>query len=142
MATQNVRIFRELADPSDSLTRWLDARDQLYEVVDKKNNTHLFVDNESPRDSEITQLIVGREASVDEHTGRKVSAIPGCTKGFALFVEQDDGYEGPIAMYSRLDKAEQAAASAKVVVSTQIEGVDTDGWDSLTGEHPEERTDE
>ena len=129
----DVCIFREIVDPAPALAKWLGERDQLYEVEDDRGNVHLFLDNTIPRPREITEMIVGREAGFEKGTKRRIKAITSCTKGFALFVEADDGYEGPIAVYARLENAEQAANSAKIVVKAEIEGVENSGWDSLSG---------
>lgn len=142
----SVVIFREIVNPDPGLIAWLDARDQAMEVEDDKGNVHIFVEDGIPRDAEVTEMIVGREA------GPGKLAHPGCTKGFALFAETDDGgYEGPLATFSREDKArgaqakfsalqraEQAASSAKVVLSAELVGIKETGWGSLAGGEPAE----
>lgn len=115
-----VHIYRELSDPTPSLITWLEERDQLFVVVDPKGQEHNYIDNGTPRDADITEEIVG-----------DTPAFPGCTKGFALFSEEGDF----IAEYSRIDTAERAALAVKPVVTTTVEGVETEhlSWNSLDG---------
>lgn len=141
-----VVVFREIVDPDPGLLAWLDARDQAMEVEDQKGNTHIFIEDGIPRESEVTEMIVGRGA------GPGKQPLAGCTKGFGLFVEEEDGgYEGPLATFARedtarkkagelsaLQKAEQAASTAKVTLSAEIVGVEQSGWGSLAGGEPVE----
>jgi hypothetical protein len=98
-----VSVYRELNAPSPSLIAWLEARDQLYYVVDPRGVEHMFVDNDLPRDQDISEELV-------LHTG------------FALF--GDDGEY--IGSYRSLDRAIKAAAGAKTVVTADVEGVEPD----------------
>ena len=92
-------IYRDLGNPIPVLLAWLQERTQLYNVVDDKGLEHLYVDNDIPRDSEITELIVGS------------------TGGFALFTEQGKRIEG----YTDLHKAVRAQASAQLTVVPEVE---------------------
>lgn len=98
-----VNVYRELNGPSDSLVKWLEDRDQIYFVVDPKGREHMFVDNDLPRDADISEELV-------KH------------KMFAIFTEEGDY----IGSYRDLDRAIKAAKSAKVVVATDVEGVEPD----------------
>lgn len=92
-------IYRELGDPDPALIAWLDARNQLFNVVDDRQKEHLYVDNDVPRDAVITPLIV--ESTI----------------GFSLFTESGQR----ISDYSRLDKAIRAQAGASLVVKPEVE---------------------
>lgn len=107
-----VQVYREIADPSPTLLQWLEERDQLYPVIDDKGKERLYVENDFPRDADISEELVG---------GRQ---FPGCTVGFALF--DDDG--NFIGSYRSLDRALAAQASARVVVSAEVD-VEPDGDD-------------
>lgn len=100
-----VQIFRELGDrvPQGTI-EWLDKRGQLFNVIDPKKNEHLFVDNDLPRDVEITQAIVAG------------------TIGFALF--DDEGEY--IGSYRSLDRAIAAQSGAKLVVKADVDDVEPD----------------
>jgi hypothetical protein len=105
-----VLIYRELSPEMPSfVTEWLDARGQLIEVEDKKGNTHFIVENDVPRDPEITEAIVGP---------------PGCTIGFGVY--DDEGNR--IGMYATVGRAEEAADKARVVTAESDEGME---WDSI-----------
>jgi len=93
------QVYRELGDPPQVLINWLDERGQLWNVLDDHQNEHLYVENETPRDSDITPMIVE------------------CTIGFSLFDE--DGKR--LADYSRLDKALRAQEGAKRIVIPEVE---------------------
>lgn len=98
-----VQIYRELVNPSPDLVTWLDARDQLIVVKDPKGIEHSYIDNDTPRDSDITDEIVGGDGT----------PFPGCTLGFAIF----DGEGEFVAQYAKhnLDKAEAARLKVKTV---------------------------
>lgn len=98
-AINGVLVYRELGDPPAILIDWLDERQQLFNVLDDKQKEHLYVDNDQPRDADITPMIL-------EHT-----------IGFSLFTE--DGRH--TASYSRLDKALRAQAKAKLVVVPEVD---------------------
>jgi len=121
-------VYRELSDPSPTLITWLDARDQLFVVVDPKGVEHSYVDNDTPRDSDIT----------DEMVGGADTPYPGCTKGFALFTIEGDY----VASYSSVVRAEEAKANARIVTSAVVEGDKGDlnavGWNSLEGDGTED----
>src|SRR3990167_7345508 len=104
MIINGVQIYRELQDPSDSLAAWLEARDQVWVLMDAKDNAHYFIDNDLPRDSDITEEIVAN------------------TRGFALFTE-DGKY---IGSYRSLDRAIVAQNGAKIVVQADVEGAEPD----------------
>jgi hypothetical protein len=124
-----ITIYRELGNPSPDLVRWLDARNQLFEVDDPKGNSHLYIDDSIPRDADITEEIVGRLPA--KHGDMTFPGLQGCTIGFALFRDEpDENGDYFIASFNSLDKAEQAKASARIVVSADISGVET-GWSSL-----------
>jgi hypothetical protein len=106
-----VFVYRELSEPSESLVKWLEERDQLFVVADPKGIEHMYIDNGTPRDVDISEEIVG---GLEE--GRP---FPGCTKGFALFSE-DGEY---IASFRDLERAEEAAKSAKLVIKTEYQDV-------------------
>ena len=138
MAT-GVYVYREIADPSPSLMEWLDVRGQLFEIQDPKGKTHLYIENDIPRDADITEEIVGRQTQViKDGKGRPMSfpGMEGCTVGFALFAEnRDAGTFDHIGTYRSLDRAEKAAAGAKVVVRADVEAEAPDEvWDSLGSE--------
>jgi len=99
MSTNAVYVYRELGDAPDSLLDWLEKRNQLYVIVRDNGDEHVFIDNELPRDSEITNAIIAN------------------TKGFALFTEEGDY----IGSYRSLDRAIAAQGSARVVVQAEVE---------------------
>lgn len=123
MAT-GVYIYRELSpNASESLLKWLDVRGQLFEVQDPKGRTHYFIDNDVPRESDITLEIVGGEVVGG-------ASLPGCTVGFALFTVEGDY----IGSYRSLDKAIKAAENVKIVVSADVKGAQPDeDWNSMAG---------
>lgn len=124
MAYIPLTIYRELGSIPGDLANYLGARDQLYEVEDPSGKLHYFVDDELPRDSEITDDIIRHTAS------------------FALFVDTDDGPEH-VATYGSLVDAIEARQAAKVtVVAPQVE-LEKAGttWDSITGEAGEDDSD-
>jgi hypothetical protein len=119
---ESLVIYRELADPSPDLVRWLEARDQLFVVQDPRGVEHSYIDNDAPRDSDITDEIIGNK-------NQPGVVYPGCTKGFAVFTADGDY----VASYATLDKAIRAKASARIVTSAEIEGVEEDeevSWNS------------
>jgi hypothetical protein len=95
----STQVYREIDPTADNLLQWLDQRQQLFNVTDPKGNEHLFVDNDTPRDADITPLIV-------QHT-----------VGFALFT--DDGEY--IGSYRDLARAISAQESAQVVVTADVD---------------------
>lgn len=97
--TVTTQVYRELDPNQDDLLRWLDERQQLFNVVDPKGNEHLFIDNDLPRDADITPMIV-------EHT-----------VGFALFTDDGDY----IGSYRSLDKAIRAQESATVSIVADVD---------------------
>lgn len=113
-------IYRELGDPSPSLVAWLEARDQLYPVIDNRGRERLYVENDTPRPEDITEEIVGNPTGIP---------FKGCTVGFALF-DQEGQHVGT---YATLVRAEEAARSAKVVVTTNVDVQPDAGWDSIDG---------
>jgi len=106
----SVTIYRELSDPELSLITWLEDRDQLFVVQDPRGVEHMYVDNSTPRDSFVSEMIVGGP----------LVPYAGCTKGFALFSDEGDF----IAEYSRIDAAERAAASVRPVVTVEVDDDD------------------
>lgn len=126
----NLVIYRELADPSPTLVEWLEARDQLFVVQDPRGVEHSYIDNDTPRDSDITDEIVG-------NTHQGAVPFPGCTKGFALFTA--DGVY--VASYATLDKAIQAKSNARIVTTAAVENegdAEDIGWNSVDGDGTEE----
>lgn len=122
-------IYRELSDPSPDLIAWLEARDQLFVVQDPRGVEHSYIDNDTPRDSDITDEIVGNK-------GQPGVAYPGCTKGFALFTAEGDY----VAAYATLDRAIAAKANARIVTTAKVEdeGEAKDvGWNSIDGDGTE-----
>ena len=107
MSINGVDIYRELGDAPDSLLDWLERRGQLYNVIDPKGNEHVFIDNDLPRDSDITQEIVAN------------------TRGFALFSEEGEF----IGTYRSLDRAIAAQAGAKLVVQAEVEAEPDDDFE-------------
>ncbi len=92
-------IYRELGDPPRDLITWLDLRHQLWNVLDDHQIEHLYVDNDQPRDSEITAQLIHY------------------TIGFSLFTEGGKF----ISAYSRLERAVRAQLSAKLVVVPDVQ---------------------
>jgi hypothetical protein len=92
-------VYRELGNPPDILINWLDERNQLWNVVDDNGKERLYIDNDQPRDADITPPLV--EATI----------------GFALFDEEGKRLAG----YSRLDSAIRAQAGAKMVITPEFE---------------------
>jgi len=121
-------IYRELQDPEPNLTKWLEDRDQLFVVLDPKGVEHIYVDNGTPRDSWVNEMIVGGP----------LLPYAGCTKRFALFSEEGDF----IAEYSRIDTAEKALKSLRTVVDVIDDPDDKSGglsWNSdMEPEEPED----
>lgn len=108
-----VQIFRELGERTpQNILDWLELRGQLFTVVDPKKNEHLFIDNDLPRDVEITD------------------AIMASTIGFALF--DDEGEY--IGSYRSLDRAAAAQAGAKRVVKADLDMDDAPDEDVLEAE--------
>lgn len=111
-----VIIYRELApDMPDHVRDWLEVRGQLIEIQDKKGNTHFIIENDIPRDAEVTEGIVGNRSQA------------GCTVGFGVY--DDEGNR--IGMYSSVERAEAAAEKARVVTLDSDEGME---WDSIDGD--------
>ncbi len=92
-------IYRELGDPSPILLTWLEDRGQLFNVLDDHNNEHLYIDNDQPRDADITPMLV--EATI----------------GFSLFTEGGKR----LSDYSRLDRAIRAQQGAKLVITPEVD---------------------
>ena len=103
-AINGVQIYRELGDAPQHTLDWLDARNQAYVVTDPKGKDHLFVDNDLPRDADVTMSLVAN------------------TIGFALFTKDGDY----IGSYRSLDRAIAAQAGAKLVVQADVEGAEPD----------------
>lgn len=124
-------IYRELSDPSPSLVDWLEARDQLFVVVDPKGVEHSYIDNDTPRDSDITDEIVGS-------TNQGAVPFPGCTRGFALFTADGDY----VATFASLDRAISAKADARIVTTPVVEGVkrEANDWNSIDGDGTEDES--
>ena len=95
----STQIFREIHQDNEGLLSWLDGRNQLYIITDPKGKEHVFVDNDIPRDSDITPMIVEN------------------TVGFALF---DDNGEY-VASFRSLDKAIEAQQGARLVITTDVD---------------------
>ena len=111
MGTLNgIDIFREVGDLPAHAYQWLDRREQLWVIEDRKGREHTFVDNDTPRDADVTEAIVAN------------------TVGFALFAE-DGNY---IGSYRDLGRAESARATARVVVQASVEDANPD--DDYLGE--------
>lgn len=105
MSTQ---IYREVGNADDALLKWLEDREQLFPIQDPKGNEHLFIDNDQPRDRDITPMIIT------------------ATTSFALFADNDNGENQWVGSYRSLDKAIAAQQNAKVVVTTEVDpGEDT-----------------
>lgn len=110
-------VYRELnPDMPDHVANWLEVRGQLIWVLDKKGVEHAIVENDLPRDPEITEAIIGGGAYG-----------PGLTLGFGVY--DDEGNR--IGMYNSVDKAEAAAKAAQVVTLDSDEGME---WDSISGD--------
>ena len=109
-----VAIFRELGEHApQNILDWLELRGQLYPLTDPKTKIeHLFIDNDLPRDVEITD------------------AIMASTVGFALF-DEDGEY---IGSYRSLDRASAAQAGAKRVVKADLDMDDAPDEDVLEAE--------
>jgi hypothetical protein len=131
MAT--LTIYRELGDPSPGLIEWLQARDQLFPVVDDKGKERYYVENDTPRPQDISEEIVGSDPSFPGTTPHA-----GCTVGFALF--DDDGTK--VGTYRSLDRAEKAAARARVVVVSEVDVESDPEWDSIDGTGAEDSEDD
>jgi hypothetical protein len=99
-----VQIYREVANLAPYPLKWLEARDQLYEITDPKGVPHLFLDNDTPRDIDVTPGIID------------------ATVGFALF----DAEGEYIGSYRSLDRAIAAQEGAKIVVQAEFEGAAPD----------------
>lgn len=113
----SVIIYREL-DPNmpDHVRDWLEARQQLIEILDQKGNSHFIIENDLPRDPEVTEGIVG---------GGPYG--PGCTIGFGVYTDEGER----VGMYRTVERAEEAAAKARVVSAESDEGME---WDSIEGD--------
>lgn len=98
------QVYREIGQDNPDLIGWLDLRNQLFNVTDPNGKERVFVDNDVPRDSDITPLIVEN------------------TVGFALF-DNDGNYVGS---YRELAGALSAQDSARIVVTTEVDGVEPD----------------
>ena len=102
--------LRELnPDMPQHVVDWLEARGQLIEVQDKKGKSHFIVENDLPRDTEVTVAIVTE-----------------CTLGFGVY--DDEGNR--LGMYRDVARAEEAADKARVVTAESDEGME---WDSVEG---------
>ena len=91
-------IYREIGNADEATLNWLDARGQLFTILDDKNVEHMFVDNEAPRDSEISLAIVEG------------------TTGYTIFTENGDR----VGSYRDLAKAISAQSRAKIIVSSEV----------------------
>ena len=115
MTTINkIDIFREVGELSPLATKWLELRNQLFVIESPDGKEHIFVENDTPRDSEITLDIVKN------------------TIGYALF--DDEGEY--IGSYRSLDRAIMAQLGAKIVVQADVEGAEPD--DDILAETPED----
>lgn len=114
----SVIVYRELDANRmpEHVMNWLEVRGQLIWVEDKKGNEHCIVENDLPRDPEITEAIIGGGAYG-----------PGLTLGFGVY--DDEGNR--IGMYSSVDRAEAAAEKARVVTLDSDEGME---WDSISAD--------
>ena len=92
-------VYRELGEMPAVLVNWLDERNQLWNVVDDTGKEHLYIDNDQPRDADITPSLV--EATI----------------GFALFTEAGKR----LSDYSRLDRAIRAQAGAVLTITPEFE---------------------
>lgn len=115
MTTINkIDIFREVGDLSPHATQWLEARNQLFVVEGPDGKEHTFVENDTPREADVTLDIVAN------------------TTGYALF--DDEGEY--IGSYRSLDRAIAAQAGAKFVVKADVEGAEPD--EDILAESPED----
>jgi hypothetical protein len=114
----SVLIYRELdaANIPPHVAEWLEVRGQLVYVLDKKGNEHAIVENDLPRDPEISEAIIGGPVYG-----------PGLTIGFGVY--DDEGNR--IGMYNSVAKAEAAAEQARVVT---LDSDDDMEWDSVSGD--------
>ena len=111
-----VIVYRELnPDMPEHIREWFDVRGQLIDVQDKKGNLHCIVENDLPRDPEITEAIIGGPIYG-----------PGLTLGFGVY--DDEGNR--IGMYSSVERAETAAEKARIVTLESDAEVE---WDSFDG---------
>lgn len=102
-----IEVYREI-DPnvSASLIVWLERRDQLFPITDDKTGVeHLFIENDRPRDADITEEIVSH------------------TVGFALF--GDDGRL--LGRYRSLERAINAMQNARIEVRADVD-LDEEDW--------------
>ena len=105
MSTINgIDIFREVGELPAHAYQWLDRRNQLWVIEDRKGREHTFIENDTPRDADVTEALVAN------------------TVGFALF-NTDGDY---IGSYRDLERAEKARATARVVVTASVEDADPD----------------
>ena len=111
----SVIIYRELSPEIPvEVQEWLDARGQLLEVVDKKGKSHFIIENDVPRDIEVTEAIVGNDTQ------------PGLTIGFGVYTDEGER----VGMYATVQNAEAAAEKARVVSVESDKGME---WDSVEG---------
>lgn len=107
-----VVVYRELSpEMPEHVRQWLDKRSQLIEIQDKKGNTHYIIENDTPRDAEVTEAIVGP---------------PGCTIGFGVYTDEGNR----VGMYRDVKGAEEAAQKARMVSFESDIEVE---WDSVDG---------
>lgn len=106
MSSINVttQVYREIDASNDGVLAWLDQRDQLFSVTDPDGAEHLFVDNETPRDADITPSVMD------------------ATVGFALFTDDGDY----IGSYKTLARAVEAQEKAQIVVSADVQDAEPD----------------
>lgn len=97
------QIYREVGANDATLLEWLNRRDQLFEVTRDNGDVHRFVDNDIPRDSDITPLIIDN------------------TVGFALFSEDGDY----MASFETLAQAIRGQENARIVITTEVD-IDSD----------------
>lgn len=101
-----ITVYRELHESApESLFTWLEQRQQLFPIEDDKGDVHLFVENDQPRDADITPLIVEN------------------TAGFALFADEplDENGNQYIGSYRSLDRALTAQSGARLVVQPEVD---------------------
>ena len=100
-----IQIYRELSpNTPEHILNWLEVRQQIWPITDPKGVEHLFIDNDKPRDADITPSLVSN------------------TVGFALF----DGEGEYIGSYRSLDRAITAQKGAKIVVTADVEDAEPD----------------
>jgi hypothetical protein len=127
MADNGLRVMRRI-DPPAELQETLEKWGQLYEIADKRNKVHKYVNDEDFRAADVNNEITGNWDWTGVQTHRS------CTLGFAVMNEQNDilAYVRDAAM------AQKVVDSAKVTITTDFaydfeddpaEHVEEDGGD-------------